>query len=107
MKACLLHDASEAYISDIVRPVKQHLDTYLVMEDSMQSLIHKKFGLDDLSLEEEQQVKEIDDAMLVIELEALLGEQIADKKPTLSEEVCICFQDFEEVEREFLCLFAL
>ena len=26
--ACLLHDASEAYISDIIRPVKIHLDNY-------------------------------------------------------------------------------
>ena len=27
--ACLLHDASEAYISDIIRPVKIHLDNML------------------------------------------------------------------------------
>ena len=30
--ACLLHDASEAYISDIIRPVKEHLNNYLEIE---------------------------------------------------------------------------
>jgi 5'-deoxynucleotidase YfbR-like HD superfamily hydrolase len=27
--ACLLHDASEAYLSDVTRPVKQELPKYL------------------------------------------------------------------------------
>jgi hypothetical protein len=33
-KACLLHDASEAYLSDIMRPVKEHIATYLKIEKS-------------------------------------------------------------------------
>ena len=31
--ACLLHDASEAYISDIIRPVKIYLFNYLEIEN--------------------------------------------------------------------------
>ena len=30
--ACLLHDASECYISDVIRPVKVHLQNYLEIE---------------------------------------------------------------------------
>ena len=37
--ACLLHDASEAYISDIIRPVKAHLSNYLEIESSIMNVI--------------------------------------------------------------------
>ena len=47
--ACLLHDASEAYISDIIRPVKVHLSNYLEIEGNIMKVILERFGLDDLS----------------------------------------------------------
>ena len=34
--ACLLHDASEAYLADITRPVKEHLASYLELEARLQ-----------------------------------------------------------------------
>lgn len=37
--ACLLHDASEAYIADIIRPVKPYLTNYLEIEDQIMSVI--------------------------------------------------------------------
>ena len=43
--ACLLHDASEAYISDIIRPVKVHLANYLEIEEMIMNVIWKKFNL--------------------------------------------------------------
>ena len=49
--ACLLHDASEAYIADIIRPVKAHLSNYLKIEDQIMACIWKQF--DDLLLEQE------------------------------------------------------
>ena len=33
---CLLHDASEAYLSDVTRPVKKDLDYYLKVEALLQ-----------------------------------------------------------------------
>ena len=42
--ACLLHDASEAYLSDITRPVKRQLGDYCLFEEKMQELIFEKFG---------------------------------------------------------------
>ena len=43
----LLHDASEAYISDIVAPVKSFLDDYLSVEEQLMRVIATKFELGD------------------------------------------------------------
>lgn len=37
--ACLLHDASECYISDVIRPVKVHLQNYLEIESMIMDAI--------------------------------------------------------------------
>jgi hypothetical protein len=40
----LLHDASEAYLVDVPRPLKTHLTNYNEIEDHLAALIAKKFG---------------------------------------------------------------
>ena len=42
--ACLLHDASEAYISDIIRPVKANLTGYLEIESRIMEKILEKYS---------------------------------------------------------------
>ena len=42
--ACLLHDASEGYISDIIRPVKIYLTNYLEIESKIMGTILTHFG---------------------------------------------------------------
>ena len=49
--ACLLHDASEAYLSDIIRPVKVHLSNYLEIEDQIMQTILTHFHLGDVTPE--------------------------------------------------------
>lgn len=71
--ACLLHDASEAYIQDIIRPVKEHLTNYLEIESMIMNVIYQKYGLSDLSDDEVKQWKEIDDEILRIELAYLMN----------------------------------
>ena len=44
---CLLHDASESYLSDITRPVKLHLPDYVAIEENLQNMIYDRFGLGD------------------------------------------------------------
>lgn len=73
--ASLLHDASEAYISDITRPVKSLLPKYLEIEDQLQNFIYKCFGLTNLTEEDLRLVKEIDDAMLNLEMKVLLDNE--------------------------------
>lgn len=70
--ACLLHDASEAYISDIIRPVKIHLDNYREIEDRIMSVILIAFGLHDLTPAENTAWKQIDDGMLRGELREMI-----------------------------------
>ena len=74
--ACLLHDASEGYISDIIRPVKIYLTNYLEIESKIMGTILTHFGLDDLTEEENLRWKQIDDEILELELKTLLhGEE--------------------------------
>ena len=47
----LLHDASEAYISDIVRPVKRQLGQYRAVEANIMDAIAYKFRLTDMQPE--------------------------------------------------------
>lgn len=42
----LLHDASEAYIGDIVAPVKQEFPALCALEDCVHDVIFEHFGLD-------------------------------------------------------------
>ncbi len=98
----LLHDASEAYISDIIRPVKPLLTNYYDIEEKLQSLIYRKYLSNDLSVDELNIMKMIDDKVLLFELNELLhGEYIVDIKADINTK----FDGFSETENEFLKLF--
>ena len=49
---CLLHDASEAYLSDVTRPVKAQLPKYLEIEEKLQNAIFDKWIIPSLTQEE-------------------------------------------------------
>lgn len=42
--AGLLHDASEAYITDIASPIKPYINNYKALEDTIMGVIASKFG---------------------------------------------------------------
>lgn len=100
--ACLLHDASEAFLSDITRPVKPCLSNYLAIEFELQQIIYEKWIPSPLTEEEKKQVSEVDDALLYHEFLSLMDERIADDTPTLKSSPSFDFRDFALVEREFL-----
>lgn len=63
----LLHDAQEAYVGDMPSPLKKMLPGYQVVEDKLEAVIRKKFGLPE---EFSPGVKEVDMRMLVTEARA-------------------------------------
>ena len=66
----LLHDGSEAFIADIVSPVKRHIRPwYGPIEDRLQMAIHERFGL---PLVYDPRVKESDLAVLITEARVLV-----------------------------------
>jgi len=95
--ACLLHDASEAYLSDITRPIKRSLTQYIEYEEVLQNRIFRKFHLSHLREEDLSLVKEIDDGMLYYELLDLMGEEIFEEQPEI-----FSSPDFEQ--RDFLII---
>ncbi len=101
---CLLHDGSEAYLADITRPVKKHLQKYLEIEDVLQSKIFEKWT-PDLSEDEKKLVFEIDDAILYYEFVTLYNERIFDTAPHLESDPRFEYIEFKSVENEFLALF--
>lgn len=102
---CLLHDASESYISDITRPVKLHLPDYVAIEENLQNMIYDRFGLGDLSVEELKLMDEIDDVLLHYEFEALMGYSMFDTPPGKTAIFDFSQRDFTSVEKEFLAIF--
>lgn len=100
--ACLLHDASEAYISDITRPVKRSLPQYTEIEDVLQNRIFDRFNLVRLKVEEFELVKEIDDCMLYYELLDLMGEEIFEERPEIVGAPDLEQRDFIAVKEDFL-----
>jgi uncharacterized protein len=67
----LLHDASEAYLVDVPRPIKRSAEfsTYRRIEKSVQGVIYKKYGITN----EPSAVKDADRKMLAIEAHHLMS----------------------------------
>lgn len=99
--ACLLHDGAEAYVSDIIRPVKVLLENFDEIEDRFQEAIYEHFGLGDLTVEERELVHLIDDAMLWNEAKELFAHVDELEPPLLSTIPNFKVRDFQDVENEF------
>ena len=67
----LLHDAAEAYLVDVPRPVKPFLDGYRAMEERLWEEISYKFGLWPDRVKEEA-IKAADNAVLLAEKDDLM-----------------------------------
>lgn len=103
--ACLLHDASECYMSDIPRPFKKELPEYREHEEQLLEMIYEKFLGSPLTQEEQTQLNEIDDAMLWYDLEILLGEKQSGETPELHIDLDYSVRPFRDVEQDYLKLF--
>jgi 5'-deoxynucleotidase YfbR-like HD superfamily hydrolase len=96
MLSALMHDASEAYLLDIPRPIKNELTQYKEIEHSLMLAIADKF---DFEYPMSEPVKEADDKMLKIEWNELI------LKVDKSKEVEIMHFNPEEAKHLFLTIF--
>lgn len=103
--ACLLHDAGECYMSDVPRPFKQALPSYIEAEDRLLDLVYEKFLGSTLTEEEAQQVKSIDNDLLYYDLKILLNEVLDIPAPVLQIDQNYDFVPFELVTQEYLALY--
>jgi hypothetical protein len=91
--SALLHDASEAYLLDIPRPIKQELSNYKEIEDKLMMLIADKFCFE---YPLHKKVKEIDEVMLNAEWNCLMLNKASWRLET---------KDSYQTKKEFLSMF--
>ena len=103
--ACLLHDASEAYLSDVTRPVKAELPRYLEIEAPLQTAIWNKWLPTPLTEAESALVFQIDDDMLIHEFLNIMDTQIAAEIPKMYSKPEFSFTGFAVCQEEFRKLF--
>lgn len=68
--AGLLHDASEAYLTDVASPVKQYLLNYKTLEDAIMKAIATKFGF---PFPFEHEVHVADKVLLAVEADKFIA----------------------------------
>lgn len=104
--ACLLHDASECYLSDVPRPFKKTLSGYKEQEKNLLDLIYQKYLGSPLNAKEKQLLKEIDDDMLWFDLTYLLNEHQEREAPEIHITIDYTVRAFEETEKKYLELYS-
>lgn len=72
--AALLHDATEAYLGDMIRPLKRCMSEYRAAEDRLHAVIFERFGLPSVLAAE---IKMADNRLLLNEKAILTGPEPA------------------------------
>lgn len=67
-KLILLHDASEAYMSDVPSPIKYMMPDYLEWEDKIQKVINKRFLGVDVTVDDSSLLKHLDKCIYLDEV---------------------------------------
>jgi len=102
----LLHDGSEAYMSDLVRPVKQQIPQYRTIENRLIDTVWAAFiPGEPLTEEERQTIREIDDDVMSWDMKILLRDEINRRYENLQIRPDHSFLPMEEVEKRFLSKF--
>ena len=102
---CLLHDASEAYLADITRPVKAQLPQYGDYEARLQSLIYETFAGGAPTADEQKQLSAVDDCMLRAEFLHFMDVDLLPNGGTLLTAPAFSLQPFDEAAGAFIALY--
>lgn len=103
--ACLLHDASEAYLADITRPVKKNLERYLEIEGKLQDAVYEKYIGRSLTDSEQELISLVDDALLYNEFIHYMNKELPAKDKVLISNPNFEFVEFSKIENRYIELF--
>lgn len=102
----LLHDAAEAYVSDVARPIKPFLADFNKIEASVQKAIWRAFSIGEPTWEEKGIIKELDLTLLATEGRVLMPFKNWTGLPyPPAEEIHIDERSPSEVEKAFTVKF--
>ncbi|MXR52001.1 phosphohydrolase [Halovenus sp. WSH3] len=96
----LFHDAAEAYISDVPRPVKREIETFERIEQRILAAVWDRLGVDPPTESEWEVVMDADDRLFHYEADTLLAEFEPPSVPDLPYELSACSP--ERVREQFL-----
>jgi 5'-deoxynucleotidase YfbR-like HD superfamily hydrolase len=74
MRMLLLHDAGEAYVSDVVSPAKSYIPDYVKLEKGVQQVINKKLLNINTLIDDSGRLKELDKRILIDEVQHIKPE---------------------------------
>ena len=101
---CLLHDASEAYLCDVTRPVKRHIPQYLQAEERLQAVIWERFVGRALTDAEQALIFAVDDHVLSMEFHLLMPEDLNEDYRLLQSPCPCTLQEPQAVKAQFIRL---
>lgn len=98
--SCLFHDASEAYMSDLITPIKKQMNEYQIIEDQ---LLEKIFQAFHIQLKNEEKIiwKEMDHLLLEAELKEMMPLEENRSSVTLMSTPDLKEYYYREIEEEF------
>lgn len=99
---CLLHDATECYISDLIRPIKCRFPVYNEAEERLAKVLYSALGLHFPTERQSAAVKSIDDCMLFNEFSVLGKTKSFDETSKLKSVPDFSFKNPEFVEKEYI-----
>ena len=99
---CLLHDASECYLSDITRPIKSRLPDYIEAEKRLQGMIFETLCGVQPTQEEAELVRKVDDCLLQHEFIKLRGVKVFDETPCMAAACDFATANMDAVRIRFL-----
>ena len=99
-----MHDGSEAYLSDITRPVKTQLPKYREIEKKLQDAVYRRFLGSVPTPEEFEKITSVDDTCLYYEFLHYMGETLVKEAPVKYSEMVFETRPFQDAEQELLQL---
>jgi len=102
----LMHDSAEAYLGDVIRPLKYQSNDLIEHENRALNVIFSKYGID-LNLRATQSIKDMDNIFIATEARDLMsssGKEWSNLSKPLEDKI-VPYLDYQWVKEKFLKLF--